>query len=144
MKVDINTLTSEQKKLANIGYEFYLTETKKLSMREPSVKTISFLDFKINQVKNNFDKRVSAFLSKYPKREQDTFAQKLFEAKAVLAGGESIYIKWKAELMQATEKQVAEKIIEKNNDFTLKYVELENQKDIDILKLEKEKALLSE
>jgi len=38
----------------------------------------------IENIKADFDEKISEYLSKYPKREQDTFAEKKREAEKVM------------------------------------------------------------
>lgn len=94
------------------------------------------LEQKIKDINEEFDKKINKYLSKYPKREQDTFAEKKSEAEKVLAGWESIYIAWKAKALEITPEQFAKIIIAKNNEWTALYTELENEKDLQVMQLE--------
>lgn len=87
---------------------------------------------RITAINSAFDKKVSDFLLKYPQREQDTFAQKVVEAKKVLSGEASIYISWKATALGVTAEEFANKIIEKSNYFMQLYTDLENEKDLKV------------
>lgn len=90
---------------------------------------------KVKEINTAFDEKINEFLSKYPKREQETFWEKKREAEKVVAWGSSIYIEWKAKALKITPEQFAHIIITKNNEWVELYTQLENEKDAEILAL---------
>jgi len=91
----------------------------------------------IENINNEFDNKISEYLSKYPKREQDTFAEKKREAEKVMDWEVSLYIESKAKAIGISAEQFAQIIIAKNEEWTVKYIELENEKDYKISKIKK-------
>jgi hypothetical protein len=60
---------------------------------------LEFYENEINRINKEFDDKISEYLSKYPKREQETFAEKKRQAEVVIAGGNSLYIGGKAQAL---------------------------------------------
>ena len=96
---------------------------------------LEFYENEINRINKEFDDKISEYLSKYPKREQETFAEKKRQAEVVIAGGNSLYIGGKAQALWITPEQFAQIILQKNAEWTQKYLELENWKDMEIAKI---------
>jgi hypothetical protein len=90
---------------------------------------------KLQQINLEFDAKIDAYLSKYPKREQDTFSEKKREAEKVVNGESSLYIEGKAKALGITSLEFAQIVIAKNNEWTELYLEAENEKDIELEKL---------
>ena len=89
----------------------------------------------IQKINNEFEDKINTFLSKYPKREQDTFSQKLREAEKVIDWWESTYIELKSKAFWITALEFAEKVKQKSDSFISLYAKLENEKDLAILEL---------
>lgn len=98
-------------------------------------KSEESIEIEIKQINEDFDRIVDNYLSKYPKREQETFWEKKREAEKVLDGGSSVYIEGKAEALGISPEDFANIIIAKNNEWTELYTKLENEKDAKILAL---------
>ena len=86
----------------------------------------------ILQINEAFDEKIDSYLSKYPINERNTFAEKKREAEKVIAGEASIYIDAKAAKLWITSKALAEIFIQKNEEWTALYEELETEKDLKI------------
>lgn len=97
----------------------------------------------IQEEKNKFQKTIEDFLSQYPKAEQETFTKKELLANKVLAGGDSIYINkkvlfYKEKLgIDVTPEFIAQSIIAKSEPWEEKYADLENERDWNIIMIEK-------
>jgi len=132
--IEREPFTKEEKEDLNIG----AIVTEKWEVVKTVQETAPYIRKMIENIKADFDEKISEYLSKYPKREQDTFAEKKREAEKVMDWQSSVYIEWKAEVLWVTPEQFAQKIIAKNNEWMKKYTQFENEKDTKIAKLEKE------
>ena len=69
MKLDLKTLSEEQKKLLSLGYKIYLNAKGKIVEEEPTEKTQAFLDYKKEKLTKNaysvFHKTLEPITSKY-------------------------------------------------------------------------------
>ncbi len=116
-------------------WEIIYTKSDRFIEYEAKTKQEAF-ESSVKQINEDFDKTVDEYLSKYPKREQDTFSEKKREAEKVLLWESSVYIEWKATALGITPQQFAAIIIQKNTEWTQKYTGLENEKDLKIAQLE--------
>lgn len=62
-KVDINTLTEEQKKLLDLWYKIYINNDWKLVTEEPEIFSKELIEIKIQEIKQKYN---SIILDKYP------------------------------------------------------------------------------
>lgn len=92
---------------------------------------------KINQINREFDEIIDDYLSKYSRNEITEFTEKKLEAKEVISWGDSVYISGKAKALGITPLDFAKIIIAKNNEYTIMYTNLENEKDAKIEALTK-------
>lgn len=123
--------TPENLEKIKLGYNVEFSEEGEIEF----VESEASIEKKIQEINAEFDKTIDEHLAKYPKREQDTFAEKKREAEKVLDGGSSIYIEGKAEALGISPEDFANVIIAKNNEWTELYTQLENEKDAKILAL---------
>lgn len=90
---------------------------------------------KIEIIKNDFDKQISEYNSKYPEEEQKRFPEKIRAAEIVISWWFNSYIHSKAIFFWISDLEYALKIKEKSDLFEAFYIECENEKDLKIKNL---------
>ena len=129
-KLDINTLTEEQKKQLNLWYKIYLNKNNKLVTEEPSKPYSSeFVEYKLNRINTRFDRTIKNYIKDYPKMEVQTWAIKLAEAEKVIAWQDSEYLIRLANDKWVDVKDLADKIKQKADEYNTMYSKLEAEKD---------------
>ena len=127
MKLNINTLTQEQKKQLSLGYKIYLNKDWKLVTEEPTSVTKEFIEYKFNKDTEILSRWIS-------QEEKNTWDLKVIEATKVLNWETSEFI---TSLLKdwETETQLAEKILKNSKNYNLAYARIEQWKRNELAKL---------
>ena len=127
MKLNINTLTQEQKKQLSLGYKIYLNKDWKLVTEEPTSVTKEFIEYKFNKDTEILSRWIS-------QEEKNTWDLKVIEATKVLNWETSEFI---TALLKdwETETQLAEKILKNSKNYNLAYARIEQWKRNELAKL---------
>ena len=127
MKLNINTLTQEQKKQLSLGYKIYLNKDGKLVTEEPTSVTKEFIEYKFNKDTEILSRWIS-------QEEKNTWDLKVIEATKIINLETSGFI---TALLKdwETETELAEKILENSKNYNLAYAKIEQWKRNELAKL---------
>lgn len=126
MKLDINTLTQEQKKQLVLWYNIYINENWKLVIEEPTEKNDLYKEYLKDQAYKKFTDTISIINKKYTEDEQKTFEIKRVEAQKVIDSWsspfiETLCVEWE------TPEDLANLILQNSQMYQTLYASAEKQ-----------------
>lgn len=133
-KINLNTLTEDQKDMLDIWYSFKLDEFWNLQTIEPKEKTKEFIEYKKQLIQKEFDYQYSKLISWYWEWEIYSWNQKVLEAEKVKKWEKSDYLE-KLCIEWENIEDLSEIILIKHKEFVLTYSKIEKNKRLELQKL---------